>query len=395
MPVPLANPPSLRRLLGTVHLWVGLILCLPLAVIGVTGSILVFEPELDALFGQEPGRASAGPARPVAEIVAAAAAAAPRGHAPLVFTAPEEPGDAAVVRFSPPGRAGPAGATLIFVDPATLAVLGARTPGSESLLRRIFLLHANLLTRDRSGRVIVGWFGAAMLALGASGLVLWWPRKGRWRAAFGVKPGARGVRLHRDLHGATGIWGLIVFLVVSFSGVYLAFPQTTGAAIAGILPARDLRASAQTLRVRPVPGAERIDLDAVVALAQQAVPDAALRSIGIAARPDQPYRVGLAPPGHARGAPMITVFVDPWARRVVEVRDPRSYSAGETVMAWQHALHAGAGLGWLWKILVFLSGLMPVLFAITGSSMWLLKRRARRRGAMGIDTADTVPQAGE
>jgi uncharacterized iron-regulated membrane protein len=299
------------------------------------------------------------------------------------------------VRFSPPGRAGPGGALQVFVDPATLAVLGTRTPDNESLLRRIFLLHANLLVRDRSGREVVGWFGVVMLTLGTSGLILWWPRNGRWLAAFGVKRGARGVRFHRDLHGATGIWGLIVFMVVSFSGVYLAFPQTTGAVIASVLPARDLRTSAQTMRVQPIAGAERLTADAAVALAQAAVPDGTLRTVALAGRPDQPYRVGLAAPGHEHGAPTIAVFVDPWAQRIIEVRDPRRYNAGETVMAWQHAVHAGEGLGWLWKILVFLSGLMPTVFAITGTSMGLLKGRAKRGAAARSDATAPVPQAGE
>ena len=75
---------------------------------------------------------------------------------------------------------------------------------------------------------------------------------------------------------------------------------------------------------------------------------------------------------------MITVFVDPWARRVIEVLDPRRFSIGERILAWQHALHAGEALGWAWKILVFLSGFLPLLFALTGVSMWWIKRSRRR-----------------
>jgi len=78
---------------------------------------------------------------------------------------------------------------------------------------------------------------------------------------------------------------------------------------------------------------------------------------------------------------MVTVFVDPWRRRVVEILDPRSFTAGETFLAWQHALHAGEGLGWLWKGLVAIAGLLPLLFAATGISMWWLKRRNRRARA--------------
>jgi uncharacterized iron-regulated membrane protein len=112
-----ASAPSVRRILGLVHLWIGLILCPPLAIIGLTGSVLVFEHELDDLFGPEPQRASTGPARPIAEIVAAAGTAAPKGFAPLFFVAPEEAGDPAVQ----PGRGGPGAARAESQVPAPQA----------------------------------------------------------------------------------------------------------------------------------------------------------------------------------------------------------------------------------------------------------------------------------
>ncbi|HYG86736.1 MAG TPA: PepSY-associated TM helix domain-containing protein [Azospirillum sp.] len=380
MPTPTRQNRLWYRTLQNIHLWVGLILCLPLAVLGVTGSVLVFQDELRELSAEPPAHAlAAGEPRSVAAILEAAKAAAPQGMAPGMVMLPEEPGKPAMVRLSAPGRAGPGrpggpGGSTLLIDPVSLSVLEG-TPPSGSLLRQIFQLHANLLIPDRTGREVIGWLGVAMLALGITGLVLWWPRAGRWAAAFTVKRGARGLRLHRELHGAVGIWSLAVYVVVTFSGVYLAFPQTLNAAIGGVFPARDLRAA---VKVEPVRGAAPAGVEQIVALAQAAVPDGQLRSIMLPPRPDQAYRVNFAPPGHEHGAPMATAFVDPWAARVVELRDPRSYSLGETIIAWQRALHGGEGLGWTWKILVFLSGVLPPLFAVTGTAMWLLKRRNRR-----------------
>jgi uncharacterized iron-regulated membrane protein len=47
------------------------------------------------------------------------------------------------------------------------------------------------------------------------------------------------------------------------------------------------------------------------------------------------------------------------------------------LLNWQHLLHFGVGLGLLWKILVFLSGLLPLLLAITGLTVWWKKRQIR------------------
>jgi uncharacterized iron-regulated membrane protein len=361
---------SWRRILELLHFWIGFVLCVPLAVLGVTGSLLVFDDELAALLGEAPPRAAAA-AVPSFDAVAGAAAAS-AGQEPALVIMPEEPGRPAAVRFG--ARPG-AGATL-FVDPVSLEILGRRDGPGDGVVRWIHLLHANLLVRDRAGRAAVGWLGVAMLALGVSGLVLWWPRDGRWRQAFGVRRKARGARFHRELHGMAGIWGLAVFLVVSFSGVYLAFPETVGGAFRAA-GARDPRAAP---RIAPTPGAPKLPLDEAAALAAAALPAARPLMLALPARPDQPIRISLALPGHAHGEPMATVFVDPGARRVVELRDPRAFSAAEGLLAWQRPLHAGRGLGPAWRLLVFLSGLLPLLFAVTGVSMWWLKRRNRRAG---------------
>ncbi len=369
-------PITPRRILFWIHLWIGLPLCMVLAVIGVTGSILVFAHEIEALMHPELHHASNGPAKPVAEIVAATRGAAPEGATPSFYSAPESPGDPAVVRFMPPGRTQPApGGIQVMVDPAILEVLGSRE--GETFSRQVEMLHANLTIRDRSGRDIVGWLGVAMLVLGATGLVLHWPKPGRWKAAFQVTRRARGIRLMRELHGMVGIWGLVVFMIVSFSGVYLAFPQATSSVVGVVLPAKDLRAASNQFKATPIPQGKRIEVDQAVTLAQSQVPGA-LRAVFFPGRPDQPYRVMLSRPGANDGGPPATIFVDPWSAKVLGIQDPKDYSAGETMLAWQRPLHAGDGLGWPWRILVFLSGLMPVVFAITGIWMWVLKRRAGR-----------------
>ena len=85
-------------------------------------------------------------------------------------------------------------------------------------------MHIALMAPGLYGPQTVGWLGIAMVLFGVSGLVLWWPRKGQWRFAFGIRRGARGFRLNRDLHSAVGFWILIVFLIVSISGVDSRLP---------------------------------------------------------------------------------------------------------------------------------------------------------------------------
>ena len=386
----------MRRIFAQLHLWIGLVLCLPLVMLGLTGSILVFEDELHEAFA--PARAPAAPdqLRSIGDIIAAAQAAAPSGYLPASYVAPAAAGLAAV-RLQP-ARRGAAGSerVRIDVDPVSLQTFANPETG---FLRQVFFLHSTLLLRNREGRQLIGWLGVAMLAMCVSGLINWWPRRGRWRAAITVARGASGYRLHRDLHGAVGIWGLAVLATVSFAGVYLAFPASIRSAVDVVLPARDLRAAATVVRIDPVTNAERASIDDAVGLARGRFPDAALRVVFLPTRPEQPIRVGLTRPGEERGTPVITVFVDPWARRVVETFDPSGFSLGERLLAWQHALHAGRGFGPVWKGLVFVSGLLPLLFTVTGIVMWRLRQRRRPMAAENqsaiIDQPYAARRAGE
>ena len=378
-------PNNLRYWLQQIHLWSGLVLCVPFVLLGLTGSVLVFHEEIEAWSAPPLPPATVGSIQPGSAILDAAARTVASGFVPTMISFPLGEGDYARVRFSkpmrdgsgagrPPGR-GPG--TTVLVDPVSLDVSPQPAQARGGWVRIVHVLHGNLMIEGRLGRQIVGALGVVMLALGITGIVLWWPRKGQWRMAFTISKRAKGFRLHRDLHGAVGIWSLLVFMVVSFTGVYLAFPETVGAGVRMVFPGRDLHASANAIEAPPIKGATPVDLDHLIALARKAAPDRTLVTIMLAQRPGQPVRAMLRPQGERESVSMTTVYIDPWRGQVIETRDPRNYTIGETLLAWQRALHEGSGLGWGWKILVFVSGFLPLLFSVTGVSMWLIKRQRR------------------
>ena len=96
-------------------------------------------------------------------------------------------------------------------------------------------------------------------------------------------------------------------------------------------------------------------------------------------RPGQSILVVMNRPEAAPGAPAITLDIDPSSGALLAVRDPAAMPAAERLAAWMRPLHEGQGLGPVWRLLVFLSGLLPALFSVTGIAFWLLRRRSRRR----------------
>ena len=372
---------KLHRVLRLIHLWMGVVLLVPLVAIGLSGTILTFNHEIAELHAPDDFVATIGEPRTIREILEAAQPQAPRGSAPTMVVFPEEQDKPTTVRFQLRGAApGPGSLFQVFIDPVTLRIFSAEPFANDGFMRIMHRLHGNLLITGGMGRDIVGWLGVVMLALGVSGLIMWWPKtKKAVGAAFKVTRGVHGFRLHRELHGAVGIWSWLVFIVVSFSGVYIAFPNATGDLIRAIFPGRDIRVNFNASMVHPVSGAQPIAIDQAATLALTALPGTRIWTARYPARPDQPFRFGLIRNGHEHGQPAAQVAIDPWKGEVAEIIDPTTFTIGESIMAWQRGLHAGEGLGRTWKILVALSGLLPLLFGITGIAMWLMRRRARRR----------------
>lgn len=367
---------TIQEWIAEIHLWIGLILCLPLVVLGISGSYLTYHDVFDAWSTGGGVEVSAeGPRRPAVAIAKAATAAAPAGFSAVMLAFPEHDGAPATVRIAPEGAGfrDPRVKTLA-IDPVSLEVLG-ETGGRGFLTGIMHDLHGHLMWRG-PGRQIVGWLGVAMFILGVSGLVIWWPKPGKLKAALTIKKGARGYRLHRDLHGVFGFWSLSVFVLVTFTGIYIVFPQF----IAPLFGASTENGGRpQQVRVKPLEGVLPMTLAEMTAVAVVNVPDAELTSVMMPFRPGTPARARFAVPGSMEGAPAITVAFDPWRRTIVDINDPRAYDTTQTLQAWQRPLHSGLGWGPVWQALVFVSGFLPLLFSITGVYMWLLKRRARKQ----------------
>jgi uncharacterized iron-regulated membrane protein len=357
-----------RRWLLRVHLWIGIAFCIPFALLGITGSILVYDQDVLA-----PPRATAMGERATPSAILQAATAVNPDYKVTQLILPAKDGDPATVRMVLQGM-DRRGFEQTFIDPVSLAVLAPREAFRTPFIDFIHGLHGSLALGGRTGRPIVGWLGVGMTVLGITGLFLWWPQNGRWRHAAGVSKGARGWLLHRQLHGTAGILGWIVFVAVSFTGVAISFPQSFGPGFAAMFGGTP---QARIPAVEEIAGTQPIGVDRAIELALQAAPDAHLAAIFLPANTKQPYRVQLVANGAMDGTPAINIAIDPYKAEVTNLRDPRRYALGDTIMAWQRTIHDGRAFGPVWAFLVCVVGLLPPLFSVTGTMMWWLKRRSR------------------
>ena len=379
---------AFRNFLQTLHLWVGLALAIPFVIIGVTGSIIVLLTYETVL--KEPAAPGRGEMQPLARILAVAQATLAEGYDASTVVLPPSVGRPAVVQVGlPPGRR-PADRNLqgllVYVDPATAEVLGSSERRRAGPFKRtVTSLHIALMAPGHYGLQTVGFMGVFMTLFGITGLVLWWPKKGQWRQAFTVKRGTHGWRLNRDLHSAFGIWTLSVFLILSISGVYLAFPVTFQSVLEKVLVMENtltpVKVDEATLAT--IVDKANVTPDEAMRLALAVVPRSRVLSVQVPPGPGGIHLVALAPEPFGNDAPQISVFVGP-GTEISDIVDPRGYTVGKQILSWLRVMHYGQGLGLVWSMIVLVSGFLPVLFGITGFRMWWLKRTRRQALPQGL-----------
>ncbi|HMW24664.1 MAG TPA: PepSY domain-containing protein [Burkholderiaceae bacterium] len=390
----LAHPtrPQLRQRLRErwrlVHLWLGWGLGALFALFGLSGSLLVVYPELDALMNPALiWRPEQGCIRQWEPVLQALQRAEPWRERGWRIELPEGGCGTVTARYlRPPERAGAFFAPrLVSLRADTLEPVAQRYWG-ETAMTWLFDLHYTGLA-GTTGRSVVGVLGLLLLASLVSGLLLWWPRSAaQWRSAWWPKPDAGSARRTWDRHRLVGLYGAPLLLLLALTGALLALPQWVDPLVASLsapLPLPTARstppaATATTPAAVPAASAARIPLDQALAAAQARFPLAQARWVDTPDGPEGVYRVRLQQPGEpSRRFPKTWVLVDAYSAAVLGVRDAQQQGHGDAGLAWLHPLHNGEVAGWTGRALVALAGLALPYLWITGLRRWLDRRRGR------------------
>ncbi|GEN62454.1 PepSY-associated TM helix domain-containing protein [Acetobacter oeni] len=382
-------------MLRKIHRWIGLILVLPFALQGLTGTVLIlfpyFMPARPSV--AVPDAVATGSAPGVEAIIAAARTAAPQGMIPLRFDPVRWAGDSALVTFGPPGERHPT--FEVLVDPTKPSVI--RTHIIPASFRFLHTLHEEMFLLP-FGHWATGFMGVFLIGLAVTGLLIWWPhpslwRSGKWRRTVMISRRARGLRLWREAHVSIGFWvsGMLLFLAVS--GSVMAFPF--GKALFGIQRPDQGGGHAHHGAGPGLPGEQ--GLDAALAALRTKMPDAVLMDVRLGGSSMQ-QSLEVALPAYGPNRPAAVQY-DPHGDVLRVTRDPGVQRIGEWMFQWLHQLHeaklAGpAIIAPLWKFAVFLTGIALVFFPLSGFIMWSLRRRDTARRRAGISEATARQGAG-
>jgi uncharacterized iron-regulated membrane protein len=366
---------SIRNIILKLHLWVGMAAALLILLLAASGTLLVYENEIDRLLNPKLLTVTPQP-----------------GHMPLqelVTRVRQSFGNQPVVNLGINPRPDLAwqvilgGKAIVFayVNPHTGQVMGTRKRDA-SLMFKIHQFHTNLLV-GKNGEKLVGYGTLCLAFLILTGLVLWWKRKmltiqtaGSWR------------RINFDLHHISGIYSSLFLAVVVFTGLLISFPSALNPAVELFAGSTEREIPEEKPESQPQKGVPTINPDQALSIARGQLPGASPTFMGLPLGPKGVYGISFKFPEDRTPGGRSQVVLDRYTGGVLWRESSREQPRGVKFANMVRPLHTGDILGGPSRIVYAIASFSVVVQAITGVLIWVLRWRRKKRPNAGTEPAE-------
>ncbi|NVO84786.1 PepSY-associated TM helix domain-containing protein [Hymenobacter terrestris] len=369
---------TFKKIIGKLHLWLGLASGLVVFVVSITGAIFVFQDDIRDL--TEPWRK--------VEAQATAPVLPSRLQAAALARHPGVAAETSWVTYFGPERS----ATVFFTDKAGAPIQVYLNPYTGRVLHELDLrthfftivqeIHMHLLLPEAVARWVVGISISIFVVMMLTGLVLWWPkRKQERKQRFTIKWRSRWRRVNYDLHNVLGFYAASIGLVLALSGLFMLYPwllEPLVLAVDGGRPAPQeiMKTRLDTLQCATVASQPLADI--VYRTARRLSPDHEMILLGPTGTGKDPafcwtYQRALHYYRRDEYA------FHPVSGRLLESRFHATKSAGTKLADMNYDLHVGQILGFGGKIVAFLVSLICASLPVTGTIVWWGRRNKTRQ----------------
>jgi vanillate O-demethylase ferredoxin subunit len=368
--------PTLRKPLLTLHTWLGLTVGVPLLVVALSGTVLIFRSALERKLDPHRFIVAAGATRlPLDELVARAKAAHPGAD----FLSVRFYGDPTM-----PFMALFSDKVYVHLNPHTGEFLGARQRYGEGF-GWVEGLHKYIRLDPEIGENVNGALAFLFIGLFAAGLVLWWPATRRaLKAGLTLNPALKGRPWRLNLHKTFGAYAALLLLFSAATGVPISFDSTRVVLDLITGSKRDLPPKPPAQPAKTFAGFEAVErqIEGLMPGAREtyiALPKNGL-AVGYAIAADAPHP-------NARSY----VWVDAGTAALVRYAPYAHTSPGYRLYYWLLSLHTAVAGGYLMQFVLMLSTLSVPVLAFTGVSSYL--RRRAQHTARGLKPAAAAAAA--
>lgn len=270
----------------------------------------------------------------------------------------------------------------LYVHPATGQVLKVINEKYD-FFHLVKMMHWSLLLHNDIGQPIVGYSTLLFVLLLLTGLWLWYPKSNKgWKQRFWfywTKTTGRK-RKNYDLHNIGGFYAFIPALVLALTGMVWAFPwfrMLVYVLVSMSTTPPDLAPPpfGDTLRQ------EKISYQKALDTARRLYPAAAAYGIALT-QEYKPLAVTVQQTEH-RYAVLHQLYVHPSTGEVLKHRTHAQKNAGEKLITANYDIHVGAIAGFAGKLLAFVVSLLVAMLPVTGFYIWWGRRNKKKRKGKG------------
>jgi uncharacterized iron-regulated membrane protein len=363
-----------RKVVYLIHLWVGLILGAYFALMGLSGSTLVFKTEINKVLSPHLYTVTPVETKPltlsrVAEIFKVAH---PQEEISSLLL-PLKADDPLIIGYKSiqpgPEKSRPHWRQC-FINQYSGVITGDEANGG--IFNIVQRLHFRLLL-DKQGENLNRWGSLVIITMLISGLWLWWPAASRFWQQFKqrttIKSDGSFKRIVFDTHNAVGFYSSSILLVLALTAASHFFKDQT-IAIVSTLTATPLEKKEK----RPPAVKSKLTFDQIVERARAAAPDMVPYIVLDSLRVKMVKKN--EPPVAAQ---FVTVVLNAQNETSI-VERPEAEPLGRQILNWLMPVHFGQWGGPLYypiKILWFFAGLCPTVLFLSGCIMYIERRRIK------------------
>jgi len=391
-----------RRFFVWLHRWVGLLMTVFLIVVGLTGSLLAFNTDMEKLVS--PQLFASPPVPDAKQLDFATLAELAQIQEPHAIIGSFLAGDEQILMYvgartdSATGKPYPLDFDQMFVDPWTGRELGHRrygylSQGMINLMPFIYDLHDTLALGVGGawvlGIVALAWTIDCFYAFYLTFPVVFSRFFSRWKPAWKIKWSASAYRLNFDLHRASGLWLWPLLFIFAWSSVMFNLGPVYDWTTARLFDVQNDDQKIAAYMLKTPNENPRIGWQEAQGRAEQLMAQAAKEkgflvkgAAGFGYMPEMgayTYVVRSNRSVSDRNWDEPCIWFNGDTGALMEVFMPVGEHSGNTVTNWLRALHFANWHNWLtYRILVCILGLVITLLSVTGVYIWYKKWKARR-----------------
>lgn len=375
---------SFRKISRKFHLWLSLIFCIPLIIISISGSVLVYAEQInevllkDKVFRTQESVAKF-PVRMKFSTLQSEINSKFKEYAIMGWSIAQDASKTDKIRLSSQKLQK---RIIIYLDAFSGEIKGAPMPRDEGFIGTINKLHAELFL-GRGGRIFTGIVGLSALLIGISGFFIY---KKFWQNLFSLRLD-RAIYFMRGTHRLIGVASTPVMFAIAISGAWWELRAVTykplanpcGAVLQNFKTERNSTVAASNGAVSMKAAQNLATLDE--ALARIAVKFKEFRSTYIAFPlcPGGAFTVyGFEAGQNPLQSPYASRITISDAGEILKADFINDADFSDKLQDGFRRAHAGS-YGAITKLIWFLAGLAPLFLSICGFYITLKNRNSKRR----------------